>query len=133
MAETIRFDDNLSVFQNVIMLYRDEEGKLYIGNTWFYNRPGDNDYMSVMYKEALPANMGVIEGWNWLDDNDPRVTLVPEKTMEMGVEDFLYAHGKEKNWKTVTYHVIESYPEIEFFLKSHPLENGKTVGFGLKK
>ena len=77
MSESISFSESLDVFQNVVMLYKDKDGNLFIGNTWFYNKAG-HDYMSVMYHLPLPEDKGVMEGWNWLDDNDPRVTLVPE-------------------------------------------------------
>ena len=132
MVERIRIEDSLSSFQNIVMFYKDDDGKLFIGNTWFYNRPG-HDYMSVMYHTELPKDMSIMDGWNWLDDNDPRVTLVPEITMEMGVEDFLFAHGHDRNWKSVTYTVIDSYADIEKYLKKNPLKAGGVTGFGIKK
>lgn len=132
MSESIRFDQSLDVFQNVVMLYKDGEDNLFIGNTWYYNKAG-NDYMSVMYHLPVPKTMSVMEGWNWLDDNDPRVTLVPETTMETGVEDFLFAHGHDRDWKTVTYHVINSYADIEKFLKKNPLHDDEVVGLGILK
>ena len=129
--EKIQIFDDLSIFQNVIIFYRDSNGYLFIGNTYFYN--GRDKYMSVMYKECLPPNMGVMAGWNYLDDNSPTVTLVPEQDMQTGVEDFLYAHGKEKNWKTVEYRVIDNYTEIEKNLIENPISNGEVRGFGIKK
>lgn len=132
MVERIRIEDSLSSFQNIVMFYKDGDGKLFIGNTWFYDRPG-HDYMSVMYHTELPQDMSIMDGWNWLDDNDPRVTLVPEITMEMGVEDFLFAHGHDRDWKSVTYTVIDSYADIEKYLKKNPLKAGEVTGFGIKK
>lgn len=132
MSESIRFANSLDVFQNVVMLYKDGDGQLFIGNTWFYNKAG-NDYMSVMYHMPLPEKMSLMDGWNWLDDNDPRVTLVPEKSMEQGIEDFLFAHGKEKDWKSVSYNVIGSYTDIEKFLNKNKLSNGEAVGLGIKR
>ena len=132
MGESISFSNSLDVFQNVVIVYRDEQNHLYIGNTWFYNRAG-HDYMSVMYHLPVPKDMDLMDGWNWLDDNDPRVTLVPEITMEMGVEDFLFAHGHDRDWKSVTYTVIDSYADIEKYLKKNPLKAGEVTGFGIKK
>lgn len=132
MSESIRFDQSLDVFQNVVMLYKDSQNNLFIGNTWFYNKAG-NDYMSVMYHLPIPKDMSLMEGWNWLDDNDPRVTLVPETSMETGVEDFLFAHGHARDWKTVTYTVINSYADIEKILKKNPLKNDEVIGLGIKK
>ncbi len=132
MSESIRFDESLDVFQNVVMLYRNSEDELFIGNTWFYNKAG-HDYMSVMYHLQIPNKMSVIEGWNWLDDNDPRVTLVPETSMETGIEDFLFAHGHDRDWKSVTYSVINSYADIEKYLKKNPIKKDEVIGLGIKK
>ena len=132
MGERIRIEDSLSSFQNIVMFYKDDDGKLFIGNTWFYNRTG-HDYMSVMYHTELPKDMSIMDGWNWLDDNDPRVTLVPEVSMETGIEDFLYAHGKEKDWKSVPYYVIDSYTDIEKELEKHSLKPQEVLGLGILK
>ena len=132
MGESISFSNSLDVFQNVVIVYRDEQNHLYIGNTWFYNRAG-HDYMSVMYHLPVPEDMDLMDGWNWLDDNDPRVTLVPEVSMETGIEDFLYAHGKEKDWKSVPYYVIDSYTDIEKELGKHSLKPQEVLGLGILK
>ncbi len=132
MNESIRFDEDLSVFQNIVMLYKNSDDQLFIGNTWYYNKAG-NDYMSVMYHLPIPEKMTAMEGWNWLDDNDPRVTLVPETSMETGIEDFLFAHGHDRDWKSVTYNVINSYADIEKYLKKNPLKKDEVIGLGIKK
>ena len=134
MSETIRFDQGLEMFQDIVTLYRDTEGKLFIGNTYFYDRKGnDADWMSVMYSDALPEDMDIMLGWNWLDENSPNIILVPEATPETGVEDFLYAHGHERDWKSIDYNVIRSYPEIEAWFKKNELAKGDAVSFGIRK
>ena len=134
MTTVMKFEENLSVFQNIVVLTRSEDGKLFIGNTYFYNGRGTaDDWMSVMYPDALPEDRGIIMGWNYLDENSPAVTLVPEANAETGVEDFLYAHGMERDWRTVDYHVIKSYPEIEQYFAKNRLEAGKTIAFGIRK
>ncbi len=133
MSEVVSFEDDLNIFQNVVMLYRDENSRLYIGNTYYYNGRGNLDYMSVMYKEELPEEKGIMMGWNYLDDNSARVTLVPTDSMCTGVEDFLYAHGKLKDWKSVEYHTVNDYQEIERYVKSHPIKAGQAIGFGIRK
>ena len=40
MSTVVRFEEKLDVFQNIVVLYRDESGKLFIGNTCFYNGRG---------------------------------------------------------------------------------------------
>lgn len=129
--EKIQFIDDLSIFQNVVTLYRDSNGKIFIGNTYFYN--GRDKYISIMYKESLPENMGIIAGWNYLDDNSATITLIPEKCLETGIEDFLYAHGKEKNWHSIEYRVINDYTEIESNLIEDPIKNNEVRAYGIKK
>lgn len=131
--ETINFESDISLFQNVVILLRNSNDELFIGNTYFYNGRLDSDrYMSVMYKDPLPANMGIMAGWNYLDDNSPTVELIPERNMETGIEDFLYAHGMERDWHSIEYHVIQSYPEIESYLVHHPIQKNSVIGFGIK-
>ncbi len=132
MTSTLKFEDSLDAFQNIVTLYRSESGNLYIGNTFFYNGRGvADDWMSVMYKDPLPEENGILSGWNWMDDNSPFVTLVPEENAETAVEDFMYAHGAERSWKDLPYHVIKNYAEIEAYLKHNPLAKGNAEAFGI--
>ena len=89
MSTVVRFEEKLDVFQNIVVLYRDESGKLFIGNTCFYNGRGHaEDWMTFMYEEALPEENGILLGWNWLDDNSPHVTLVPKIKQQLGGKDY---------------------------------------------
>ena len=134
MSETVKFDESLDKFQSVVLLLRTREGALYIGNTYFYDGRGFGpDYLTIMYKEPLPGGMAIIDGWNWLDDNSPRVIMVPEQTMETGIEDFMCAHGFEKNWKDINYHTVNNYSDIESYVKKHPIEKDQIVGFAQKR
>ena len=134
MSTVVRFEEKLDVFQNIVVLYRDESGKLFIGNTCFYNGRGHaEDWMTFMYEESLPEENGILLGWNWLDDNSPHVTLVPETAAETGVEDFLYAHGLERDWKTIDYIVIKNYQEIEDYCAKNKIEPGCAIAFGIRK
>ena len=134
MSTVVRFEEKLDVFQNIVVLYRDESGKLFIGNTYYYNGRGTGaDWMSVMYAEALPESKGILLGWNWLDDNSPKVTLVPENTAETGVEDFLYAHGLEHDWRSIDYINVNNYQDIETYCKENKLAKGHAIAFGIKK
>ena len=134
MTEVMKFNEQLDVFQDIVVLYRNVNGELYIGNTYFYNGRGTGpDWMSVMYAEPLPEKNGILLGWNWLDDNSPRVTLVPEEHAETGVEDFLYAHGLEHDWRSIDYMVIRNYQDIEAWFRENELGLGRAVAFGIKK
>lgn len=134
MAEVITFNEDLEVFQNIIIVYMDENKNRYIGNTYYYNGRGSNcDYLSVMYRDQLPEGMEVVQGWNWLDDNSARIALIPEENMRVGVEDFLAAHNLKKDWKTLEYHVIDDYTGIHNYLISHPLQPNQILGFGIRK
>ena len=133
MTEVYLFNKSLSMFQNVVAFFRDADGKLFINNIYFYNVRGDHDYLSIMCKDPLPENMGLMMGWNWLDDNSPNILLVPEESIETGVEDFMYSHGLEKSWKDIEYHVIDNFSEIESYFSKHTLGKGGVVAFGIKK
>ncbi len=133
MSKVIRFESSLDIFQNIVLLYRNDEGKLYIGNVYYYNGQGKNDYLGIFCKDPLPEDKGIIMGWNWLDDNSPYITMVPESDMETGVEDFMFANGRAGQWNSVDYHVVNSYGEIDEYVEKHPIAKGEIAGFGIEK
>ncbi|MBQ9327805.1 MAG: hypothetical protein IJ225_04635 [Solobacterium sp.] len=134
MSEIVKFEHGLDIFQNIVVLFRSMDGKLYIGNTYYYNGRGDaDDWMSVMYKDALNEENGILLGWNELDDNSPNITLVPEAAAETGVEDFLCAHESTEHWNSLDYVEIHSYPEIETYMNSHVLPNSFAIAFGIRR
>ena len=133
MTTVMKFDEKLDIFQNIVVLYRNVNDELFIGNTYYYNGRGIGpDWMSVMYAEAMPEEKGILLGWNWLDENSPRVTLVPEVAAETGVEDFLYAHGLEHNWRSIDYVIVNNYQDIEAYCREHKLQKGHAIAFGIK-
>ena len=134
MNTIMKFEDTLDVFQNIVTLYRNEEGKLFIGSTFYYNGRGNaDDWMSVLYKDAMPEEEGLLMGWNKLDDCSPNIFLVPEADAGTGVEDFLYAHGLERNWKSVEYHVVNSFMDMDAWCGKNRIEKGTAVAFGIRR
>ena len=109
LKETVSLDQ----YQNVVVLYRDENGALFIGNTYDYHgRTPDSRYLSIMYHESLDETLGIMGGWNYLDDNSPTITLVPVPEIE--------------------YHEVSSYPKIETYVRLSPVRRGTAVGFVMK-
>ena len=107
MSTVVKFKDNLDEFRNIITLYRDEEGKLFVGNT--FSVKGTNhsrDWMSALHREPLPEEEGLILGWNRLDDNLPSMTLIP-----------------------VDYNVVRTFAEIADWYRRNPLKNGTAAAF----
>jgi hypothetical protein len=130
MSTVVKFKDNLDEFRNIITLYRDEEGKLFVGNTFSVKGMNHSrDWMSALHREPLPEEEGLILGWNRLDDNLPSMTLIPEETAGMGVEDFLYAHGAGNSWKSVDYNVVRTFADIADWCRRNPLKNGTAAAF----
>lgn len=128
MNTVIKFRDSLDVFRSIVTIYRNEEGKLFVGNTF---RNGTDGWMSIFHKEALPENAGLINGWNALDDYLPSMRVVSEEHPETGIDDFLYANGAGTSWRSVDYNVVNSFSEIEEFCKKNPIQNGQTAAFGI--
>ncbi|MBR4454949.1 MAG: hypothetical protein IKS32_01850 [Solobacterium sp.] len=134
MSTVMKFDETIDVFQNIVILYRGMNRQLYIGSVFYYNGRGrGDDWMGVFYEDPLPEENGLIMGWNWLDDNSPRVVLVPVPDATVGVEDFLCVHNLEKNWKSIDYHVVKSFAEMEDYVKKNPIPEGQAVAFGIRK
>ncbi|MCI5723525.1 MAG: hypothetical protein MR283_05910 [Erysipelotrichaceae bacterium] len=124
---------SLEEYQNVVILYRDEEGALYIGNTYNYHgRTPESQFMSIMYRESLDETKGIMAAWNYLDDHSPTITLVPESEMSLGVEDFLTAHQADLKWDEIEYHEVTSYPKIETYVRLSPVRRKSAIGFVMK-
>jgi hypothetical protein len=130
MNETVRFEDGLDMFKNVVLVCKNEEGKRFVGNAVSYSTNGGKQYQTTLYKDSLPQDMDLIDGWNWLDDNSASIRLAAEPSLETGVEDILYAHGADRSWRSIDYHVADSYAEIDRYLQAHPLANGEVMAFG---
>lgn len=130
---TLLFKENLDEYQNIVMLYRNPDGELYLGTTSYYNGRGQgNDYLSVLYKDAVREGDGLMLGWNELDEMNAG-RLVPERNAETAVEDFLYAHGLPRSWRSVSYTEAKDYPEMESMHASNPLNNGEVRAYVIAK
>ena len=70
---------------------------------------------------------------NYLEDHSPHVYLVQEPSMQVAIEDFLYANGLDRDYTTVDYHVIDNYMELNDYMEDHELKNGEVIGFGIYK
>ena len=124
---------SLEQYQNVVVLYRDENGALFIGNTYDYHgRTPDSRYLSIMYHESLDETLGIMAAWNYLDDNSPTITLVPVSKMSLGVDDFLTAHNTGLKWDETEYHEVSSYPKIETYVRLSPVRRNSAIGFLMK-
>lgn len=131
---TICFEQDLSGFQNIILLYRDEQKNVYIGNTSFYGgKIPERQYLSLLYKDALPKDRDIISGWNYLDDNSPNIYISYSSEMTIAVEDFMYSHGLERNWRSITYTLIDNYVDISKAIKNDPIKVGEVKAYAMKK
>ena len=131
---TIRFEKDLSEFQSIVMLYRDEENNAYIGNISFYGGSiPERQCLNILYKDPLPKDRDVMSGWNYLDDTSPKIYLSYCTDMETAVEDFMYAHGLERNWRSIDYILIDNFTDITDALLDSPIKKGEVKAFAMKK
>lgn len=131
---TIRFDQGLSAFQNIILLFREDDDTLYIGNTSFYGgRVPERQYLSLLYKDPLPKDRDVILGWNYLDDNSPNIYISYSSEMSTAVDDFLFSHGVDNDWKSIEYTLVDNFTDIPKELAKNPIKIGEVKAYAIKK
>ena len=53
--------------------------------------------------------------------------------METAVEDFMYAHGLERNWRSIDYTLINNFTDITNALIDSPVKKGEVKAFAMKK
>ncbi|MCH4207679.1 MAG: hypothetical protein LKF79_00675 [Solobacterium sp.] len=133
MVKAVKFEDNLEAFQRIVLIYQNDKGERYLGHTFFYNGRSGYEYLLFLYKQPLPENMGIMDGWNWLDDNSPSVYTIGESTIQTGVEDFLYANGLEKDWKQIQYYEASDFIAMSKEFNNIGMKNGDVIGFGFPK
>lgn len=134
MLETIKSSEQLNEFQNIMLIYKDGEGRRFVGNANFYNgKTDDSQYMAVLYKDEVPKTMSLLDGWNYLEDNSPNVRLAEEPSMQVAIEDFLFAHGLDRDFKTVTYHVIDNYMQLSEYVLNNEIACNEVLAFGILK
>ena len=126
MEKTVKFENNLDMFKNIVLLYKDENGNTYLGSS-SHNDIGDKDHKNfvVLYKESLPTDKDYISGWNYLDENSNDIYIVYNQYSEVAVDDFLYAHNTDKSWKDIDYTIVDSTSDINKTLSSIKLSNNE--------
>ena len=113
MEKVLRFDGNLDMFKNIVLLYKDNNGDTYLGSNT-HNETGVNNLKNyiILYKESLPKDKDYIMGWNYLDDHSDKIYLVYNEHSEVAVDDFLAAHNIDKTWKDINYNIVDSINDI---------------------
>lgn len=130
MEKVIRFDENLDMFKNLVLLYKNEKGDTFLGSSINSNdNQKDNKNYIVLYKESLPKDKDYIMGWNQLDDSSEKIYLVYNQHSEVAVDDFLAAHGVDKTWKDIDYVVLDSMNDINNRLMSDKLSNNEVRAY----
>lgn len=126
MEKTVKFENNLDMFKNIVLLYKDENGNTYLGSS-SHNDIGDKDHKNfvVLYKESLPKDKDYISGWNYLDENSNDIYIVYNPYSEVAVDDFLYAHNTDKSWKDIDYTIVENTSDINKTLSNIKLANNE--------
>ena len=134
MEKIMRFDGNLDMFRNIVLLYKNEEGNTYIGSS-SCNNASDNNYKNhiVLYKDSMPKDKDYIDGWNYLDDHCSKTYIVFNQFMEVTVDDFMAAHNINKTWKDIDYNIVDSINDVSDRLSSSGLENNEVRAYGVLK
>ena len=131
MEKVIRFDTNLDMFKNLVLLYKNDNGDTYLGSSML--KQDDKDNQIVLYKDSLPKDRDYLMGWNYLDDNCEKTYLVYNQNSEVAVDDFLAAHNVEKTWKDINYIVVDNLIEMNNRLKNEQLDKNEVKAYVILK
>lgn len=125
MEKVIRFAENLDMFKNLVLLYKNRNGDTFLGSSI----NGDKKKYIVLYKDSLPKDRDCIMGWNYLDDHSGNIYMVNNQYSEVSVDDFLAAHGIDKTWKDIDYVVVDDISEINERLSANTMANGEVRAY----
>ena len=129
MEKTMRFDGNLDMFNNIVLLYKNDNGDTYLGAS--ANMVKDN-YI-ILYKNSLPKDTDYLSGWNYLDDHCEKTYLVYNDHSEVAVDDFLAAHNVDKTWKDLEYTVVDNTMKMNEILSNVQLSNNEVQAYATLK
>ena len=127
--ETVRFNDNLDMFNSIVLLYKNEKGETYLGSSSSLEK----DNYIVLYKNSLPKDVDYLSGWNYLDDHCEKTYLVYNDHSEVAVDDFLAAHNVNKTWKDLEYRVCDDSMQVNEILSNVQLSNNEVQAYATLK
>lgn len=134
MEKILRFDGNLDMFKNIVLLYKNEKGETFLGSTMHNENAAENHKNCiVLYKEALPQDRDYVMGWNYLDDHSLKQYLVFNDRVEVAVDDFLVVHNIDKTWQDIDYVVVDNSSEINNKLTHIQLSNQQVYALATMK
>lgn len=134
MEKVLRFDGNLDMFKNIVLLYKNENGETFLGSTTNdKNAPENHKSCIVLYKESLPQDRDYVMGWNYLDDHSMKQYLVYNDHVEVAVDDFLAAHNVDKTWQDIDYTVVDNTTAINDKLTHIQLANQQVYALATMK
>lgn len=120
-----RIDFTTEKFDRIVMLYK-SEGEIYLGHSFIYRGRDGSKYLLFLYKEPLPMN-DVLDGWNYLDENSVKITIVPENTHEMAINDFLFAHGGKVVKQS--FETVDDFSIMNEMMKNRDMIDDEMIGF----
>ncbi len=121
-------------YDDIVLISRDADGRYYLGHSFYYGGR-DSNYLLFLYKDELPLKKDgdLLSAWNDLDDNSFRTVIVSETDNQIAVEDFLYSHGHNRDWKSIAYRSVENYSEIDEDFAKEELNPGEVIGYAILK
>lgn len=133
MTNTIRFKNTLEDFQRIVLVYKNLDGSLQMGHSFFYDGRDGSEYLLFLYKDALPENLDFLQGWNYLDENSTNTVIVGETNHETAVDDFLCCFNDTLKWSTIDYVQVANFSEINQKLLDADLKLNHAIGFAIFK
>lgn len=118
--------------KDLVLVTKGEDNQYYLGHTFYYGGR-DAEYLLFLYKDALPlATKDLVEAWNHLDDTSFTTVIVNETSIQVAVEDFLYAHGQNKAFNEIEYEVVNDYVTLDKVFKNHNPQVQQTIAYIIK-
>ena len=117
-------------YQDMVLLCKDNQGDIYLGHSFLYHGR-DALYLLFLYKDKLPLDKedDLIQAWNYLDENSIRIVMVGEQNGEIAVEDFLYSHGMDKDWRSIKFYTVSNYMELDSFFDPGKMKSKDCICF----
>ena len=130
--DRIKIMKNLDNVGRIVIAYKNNSGEIFLAHSFYYGGREGSKFLIFLYEEKLPANMKLLDAWNYLDNNSYKIRTVPVDSHAVAVDDFLMIYKPELTWSDLTYNTVRDFSELEKEFDSLDFKNDSIAAFILE-
>ncbi|MCI5773964.1 MAG: hypothetical protein MR210_05315 [Erysipelotrichaceae bacterium] len=128
----VHFDNSFENYGRIIMITKNDEGEIHLAHSFYYGGRDEAKYLLFLYKDALPKNLDLLAGWNYLDDNSIKTVIIPEVNHRTSIEDFIAAFNIP-SLNDIIFYEVDDFDQLNKVYEKLDLNVDRNVAYLFKK